>query len=233
MKKIFVQNFDESVSWQEDPVPAINVLPEWYKKMKTYTGNENKIQVSGSTSNLTIKKCRPFFDAISSGYYITLPVDVLVDRESKSALFTWKTEFVAIAEHNKEQIPGMPIDPAFYNVAFKWINLKTIETPKGYSTLFCHPMGRLDLPFYTLPGIVDTDFYKYPVSFPFFIKKDFSGIIKRGTPIAQVIPIKRDYWQMKKRKNLGELEKNNKLEKAHSFISNFYNKNFWQKKYYR
>jgi hypothetical protein len=32
---------------------------------------------------------------------------------------------------------------------------------------------------------------------PFFIKEGFSGVIPKGTPIAQVIPFKRESWTSK------------------------------------
>jgi hypothetical protein len=49
-----------------------------------------------------------------------------------------------------------------------------------------------------LPGIVDTDKYTAPVNFPFVINDiNFEGIIPKGTPIAQVIPFKRDPWEIK------------------------------------
>jgi predicted membrane-bound spermidine synthase len=52
-------------------------------------------------------------------------------------------------------------------------------------------------PFTILPGIVDTDTYTAPVNFPFVLNDiNFEGLIPAGTPIAQVIPIKRDEWQM-------------------------------------
>jgi hypothetical protein len=34
------------------------------------------------------------------------------------------------------------------------------------------------------------------INFPFFLKKDFNGIIKAGTPIIQAIPFKRETWDM-------------------------------------
>ena len=49
-----------------------------------------------------------------------------------------------------------------------------------------------DLPFSTFSGIVDTDKHPMCISFPFLIRKDFNGILKKGTPIAQCIPIKRE-----------------------------------------
>jgi hypothetical protein len=50
--------------------------------------------------------------------------------------------------------------------------------------------------FVILEGIVDTDNYWEPVNFPFVLKnptKEF--MIPAGTPIAQVIPFKRDEWE--------------------------------------
>jgi hypothetical protein len=52
--------------------------------------------------------------------------------------------------------------------------------------------------FTILPGIVDTDEYASPVNFPFVINDpNFEGFIPKGTPIAQVIPFKRESWKMK------------------------------------
>jgi hypothetical protein len=52
--------------------------------------------------------------------------------------------------------------------------------------------------FSILPGIVDTDSYFAPVNFPFYLHDwGYEGTIPAGTPLAQVIPFKRDNWQMK------------------------------------
>jgi hypothetical protein len=52
--------------------------------------------------------------------------------------------------------------------------------------------------FTILPGIVDTDQYKAAVNFPFVLNEadKFEGLIPAGTPMAQVIPFKRDSWKM-------------------------------------
>ena len=65
---------------------------------------------------------------------------------------------------------------------------------KGYSVLITHPFNRDDLPFRTLTGLVDVDLYKSnTIQFPaVWIDESFTGILKKGTPIAQCIPIKRD-----------------------------------------
>ena len=78
----------------------------------------------------------------------------------------------------------------------KWINPWSIQTPKGYSVLFTQPMHR-ESPFCIMDGIVDTDSYNAPVNFPFVLNDwNYEGMIPAGTPMAQVIPFKRDSWQM-------------------------------------
>ena len=49
-----------------------------------------------------------------------------------------------------------------------------------------------------MPGIVDTDTYKASVNFPFVLNEPdtFEGLIPAGTPIAQVIPFKRESWEI-------------------------------------
>ena len=59
-------------------------------------------------------------------------------------------------------------------------------------------MHRENQPFQILPGIVDTDQYFSPTNFPFTLNDvKFEGLIPAGTPMAQVIPINREAWQVK------------------------------------
>jgi hypothetical protein len=52
--------------------------------------------------------------------------------------------------------------------------------------------------FTIMPGVVDTDEYYAPVNFPFVLKDPkFEGLIPQGTPLAQVIPFKRESYKMK------------------------------------
>ena len=77
-----------------------------------------------------------------------------------------------------------------------------IKTPPGYSCLFLPLLNNNDERFEIIPGIVDTDTYKNQVNFPFILNaqgKDLpiDMVIKRGTPIVQVFPFKRESWKMK------------------------------------
>ena len=100
--------------------------------------------------------------------------------------------------------------------------------PDGYSGLIVHPLNRLDLPFFTISGTVDFDTFYYPkvTNIPFYIKKGFSGIIPKGTPMFQIIPVKREHWESKKEKN--HTEENNL--KNSIFKNGIYRKDNWVKK---
>jgi hypothetical protein len=163
------------------PTPTSRMVPEWFRKLP---GAADKVE--------TVKKCVPFLDALTSGYVITLPVDVHFDNENNR--FTYDSPFEINSDHIKSQTQGVDVGPEFDDQPHKWINKWKIETPKGYSCLFIHPLNRLDLPFRSFTGIVDTDRHPLVINFPFVMKKDFYGVIPAGTPIIQIIPFKRDNW---------------------------------------
>ena len=181
----------------DKPVPAAKILPEWYKKESSmiYPGNL-AITEDGNPSR-TIKACMPVFDIISAGYIITLPADLNVERvENDFPRIQWSTDEIdLISHHIAEQFRTFDLPPEYYNLGYKFMNPWTIKTKPGYSCMFIQPAMRDDLPFQVIPGIVDTDKHPVSVNFPFFLRKDFSGVIEMGTPIMQVIPFKREDWE--------------------------------------
>jgi hypothetical protein len=193
------------------PKPALEFIPDWYKKAESYVGGKKKPNGEGVT-NGTIKRCMPVFDAITGGYIIELAVDVWVSQvalDPKNPTITqpyyeWPI-FNAITFHAIEQVPGHPLNSGHTELLPKWTNPWAIKTPPGYSTLFVQPFHRESV-FTILPAIVDTDKYHAPVNFPFALNDiKFEGLIPSGTPIAQVIPFKRDSWE----RELGGQEENN------------------------
>jgi hypothetical protein len=177
----------------EQPIPATKMLPDWYKEIESYVGGK-KIADNSGLATPTIKKCMPVFDAIVAGYLITLPADVVVYIKDGVQSFDCAT-FNLVASHNIEQAPNHP--ERNEHAYPKWINPWAIKTPPGYSCLFVQPFHR-ESEFTILPGIVDTDTYTTTVNFPMVINNPkFEGIIPKGTPIAQVIPFKRDTWEIK------------------------------------
>jgi hypothetical protein len=178
----------------------------------------------------TIKRCMPVFDAITSGYIITLPVDVYVSIKNGAQHFEWPALGI-IEFHPIEQAPYHPErKPHAYP---KWRNYWSIKTPKGYSCLFTQPFHRESV-FTILPGIVDTDNYTVPVNFPFVINDpNFEGLIPKGTPIAQVIPFKRDSWKMKIGSKKEILKIKNIEQRLLVKFFDKYKNLYWNKKEYK
>jgi hypothetical protein len=213
----------------EHPKPASKLVPEWYKDMTSYMDSNKKPDGKGITT-ATIKRCMPVFDAIVAGYIIESPADVWVSLKDGTQYFEWAA-YSLIEFHPVDQAPNHPLrTPHAYA---KWINPWAIRTPKGYSTLFVQPFHRQSL-LTILPGIVDTDQYIAPVNFPFVVNDpNFEGLIPKGTAIAQVIPFKRESWNMEIG-GIKELEQiqdtSNKLRRK---FFDRYKSMFWAKKEYK
>jgi hypothetical protein len=174
------------------PVPAATMIPDWYKKTDSYIGGL-KLPNGNGGNNASIKRCMPVFDAITSGYLLLLPADVYVTQKDDAPYYEWSL-FDLISFHPVEQAEFHPKSNGHSYP--KFVNPWAIKTPKGYSTLFVEPMHR-ELPFNVMPGVVDTDEYTAPVNIVFTLKDPmYQGLIPKGTPIAQVIPFKRDSWSM-------------------------------------
>ncbi len=206
------------------PIPANKDIPEWYQNTEPYVNNDEEY--------LTIKRCIPFLDAMSSGYLLLLPCDILVQRTNSVPRLTVYGDFDPRFEpmaHSLDQAKEYPSSNK--HPFLKWMNPWGIKTSEGYSCLFITPMHR-DLPFKILEGIVDTEKFTEPVNFPFILDDNFLGIIPAGTPIAQVIPIKRESSLM----SIGGIEEFELAKKQNQEMSKYkksgYKKLFWNRKEY-
>lgn len=180
------------------PVPAMLGLPDWFKSMPSQAYNH----VNAVTGD-TVKRCPPFIDAMTAGFLLPLICDVRVENGE----FSWDNDLPPggtvnfsrspIAFHDASQAVGTPLfeDDRFI---IKFNNLWTIQAPEGYSLLFTHPANRFDLPFTTLTGLVDCDrYYDNWIHFPaHWHDVNFSGVLPKGTPVAQCVPVKRESWTL-------------------------------------
>lgn len=213
----------------DKPQPASQFVPDWYKKMSSYT-NGKKVPID-SGSNGTVKKCMPVFDAITAGYIITSSADLYVEQIDGEPYYRWAAMDL-IAFHSTFQTPGHPFKKSDDDTP-KFINNWAIKTPKGYSCLFVNPMHR-DLPFTILPGIVDTDSYLRNVNFPFVLNDlTWEGLIPAGTPIAQVIPFKRESWKMEFGTKKTNQETLGQMDKMSLVFWDRYKRFWWQRKEYK
>ena len=223
--------FSNTSGWKdlEKPQPASAFIPDWYKNVESYIGGKKTTDGKGM-SMATIKRCMPVFDAITAGYIITSPADVMVTIKDGHQNFEW-ANFGLISFHPIEQAPEHPARKPYQYP--KWNNPWGIKTPKGYSTMFIQPMHRESV-FTILPGIVDTDIYTAQVNFPFVVNDpNFEGLIPKGTPIAQVIPFKRDAWKMEFGGQEELTEQINITTKLNTKFFDRYKTMFWSRKEYK
>ncbi len=170
------------------PVPARTYLPDWFRKLPAITPDA----VSPTDTGLTVKRCMPFLDAMSTGWILTMPATLRMEISDggKTVTTGWDFDRPLTSNHGMHQVKGNPngaLPPC------KFHNFWTIITPPGWSCLFINPMNRPNGLFEVVAGIVDTDTYRSPVHFPFFATgPDGLHVVAKGSPVVQVIPFRRD-----------------------------------------
>ena len=192
--KITFRPADEDVAnTVEPPMLAKLAIPEWYKnspnfnyKNPTFDGNQ--------VIDVPMKMCMPFLDGLSAGYIQKTWTDIFIRKDGDQV--TYRLAYGPQMMHYREKV-SPTIDDSYYQIEWVWRKVWTAQLPKGYSALITHPLNRLDLPFTTMSAVVDADtfFHTSAGNIPFFIKKDFEGRIPAGTPMYQIIPIKRESWE--------------------------------------
>ena len=221
-----------------EPQESKRYIPSWYKKLsKFYKSNSiNKLHpvndrgTDGSAAST--KLCMPFFDALTSGYMYTLDYDLHVSQDKNGfPTLSWEGSNMIV---DKRLMIDVPVPTQHHPMHYGWKVNWYSETTKGYYLLITHPLNRHDLPFTTMSGIIDADLWHTPVFTSFFLKRNFIGIIPKGTPIFQMIPIKREDWSLEIDYSNKNIEQNQiKDEKRRSLIYAYYKNVIWQRKQYR
>jgi hypothetical protein len=246
MAKIYFEILNKDVcNYSKKPTPATMSLPEWWKKMKKHNFDiftDLPLEVA-SFQNATIRSCPAVNDSFNFGYMLYIPLDVYIDATKEDEI-SWYVPDVNlsiygdkkskdyIGFHDNSKMVGFKNDEVFHKHAIKLNTFFGIKTEKGYSTWVTHPIGRNDLPFKMIDGIIDTD--KFPSRFPYamFIKKGFKGIIKKDTPLVQIIPFKRESFEAEFIDS--DLEDIRSIEAGtRAVFLNGYKKLFWSRKIFK
>ena len=187
----FVPTNDANYEGVPEPTLARDCVPDWYKRAEiAYTAED------GSEGN-GLKTCVPFLDALISGYTLLTWADIHVRKLPDGNVdIDWDAKATSAPIMERPAAVGrtMPRPAGHLPNHLVWTPKWGIKSPKGFSSLIVHPLNRFDLPFTTSAGIIDSDNLHNSGNIPFFIKDDFEGIIPKGTPYAQIIPIKRESW---------------------------------------
>jgi len=247
-KTIEFSAHEDYFALKEDyPTPIKLNIPEWYKKLEH------------TILNKTIKGCIPFLDTLTSGYLLKIPQDFYVRHnvDNKNEKEEFKDSFQTFGLHDQsqllnakhvnlnsgfdthpiKQLEGSPLINKNKNLPFyKILNPWKIKTPKGYSCLFVPPLNNSDDRFSIIPGIVDTDTFPNEVNFPIVINGDkyptLETTIKKGTPYVQVIPFKRDTWNMELKSRQQKEIQNSRLFYGLKIL-NIYKDKYWKKKLWK
>ena len=224
--KFWAEPNDDLIKYIVDPpAPAKKEVPDWYLDLSRYhNGTELKVDDEGN-ANLGVKACTPFYDALTSGYIVKLHCDILIDSKDESV--KWTSEVSPVTPRASGLFNGIPNVPGYGSFRVAWILFYPFLLPEGYSALVTQPLNRFDLPTFTSSGVIDADISNGRGAIPFAIKEGFTGIIPAGTPIMQIIPFKRNDWEMEVLESKPETRiKWNPKNK----ISSWYKLNVWQRK---
>jgi hypothetical protein len=170
-----------------EPVPAKSAIPDWFRRLPPI----DKKEVHSRNNGLTVKRCMPFLDALTTGWILPLAATVRLEvRDNGQTVDAgWEIDRTMVSNHSNFQVAGNPRDR---QPPCKFHNYWTIVTPPGWSCLFVPPLNRPITVFEVAAGIVDTDTYTSHIHFPFFATaRDGVYTIEKGEPLVQVIPFRR------------------------------------------
>lgn len=210
--KFHSKTFKNNLAKENAPSPAKAFIPDWFtSKAKYMLDEDNNKSIEfyktkdGSVKFIrkrTYKTCPALLDSLSSGYLMSTPCDIEIKKNNGSYEILIPEDFdsgVNVKDGPfsfiRGETEGFPTPSGHSPVHFVWNTNWFPEVPEGYIALFTHPINRFDLPFTTISGIVDCSGYINGGAVPFFIKEDFEGIIKAGTPFIQIIPFKNERWE--------------------------------------
>jgi hypothetical protein len=216
MKKIdFYPTSKDAELFVPAPKPALSYLPDWYKKIRITDGKP--VFKDGEIKNMTVKSCMPYFDALVAGYIQETWCDIHISFSQGNLEFNYShgPEIISFREKVSTKISDR-----FMPFEFVWAMPWMPKLENGYSSLIVSPINNFSLPFVNTGGVIDSDLFYQSNSamYPFYIYKDFSGIIPCGTPMYQIIPIKRESWNSSA-KNFNE---NNSAKSVYQIKKIFY-----------
>lgn len=218
------------------PRPSKEYAPEWFRSMKPFSGGSLKFDDNG-VPNKTAKLCSPFNDSFSLGYIQETWQDIYIEYQlqengSKALRYHYPTgpDILQI----RGNYPVITSDNTFVQADFVWHPQWIPQLPSGWSAIITHPFNRHDLPFYTMTGVVESDSFTQSdekSNLPFLLKEGFTGLIKKGTPMYQIIPVLREDWTS----SVNKYDEDAQLRQSRRLRQHFwggYKKYFWVKKNY-
>lgn len=217
MNKIKFITDDPQVIKNFSPKPISEDLPNWMENLD----DDNEFNVS---------HCPPVMDWISSGYIIYNAWETSLEEKliefRKGIQLESQNQRLSIRKTTPNVFAGecLPADKTIYSY-FRVETDFRIQTPPGYSCLVMQPFYDFNNKYTIMPGIVDTDKHDYFLSAMAYTKEKELRIMP-GERVLQVIPFKRESWEM-------ELQNEQMYSKLLHYIRGAYKKLFHTKKVYK
>jgi hypothetical protein len=229
MKVEWIPQNEYASHFIDPPKPARLYVPDWYKKTPPFSTG-SKPRINSKRANTTIKQCMPMLDSFTTGYIQETWCDLAISVTGSKVEYHYPTVGAQLVVDGHEKNPIFP-EQGYHDKMMAWWTQWEPKTPPGWSTLYVHPLNQNNLPFYTISGIIDTDRWPVGGKIQFFVKKDFEGIIPKGTPMYQMIFFKRENWKSEIKK-WDEILHRGTNNKVFDYFYSGYRKNIWVKKNY-
>jgi len=193
---------DKNIVKYWHPVPAADIIPDKIKKMPDKT-----LWADNTVEN--IKGCMPAMDMATAGYVLPVSIEMIAESTFENFKKNLKLESARIndledpdirskkvmAVYKHESCP-MVINGKKQDYYFKYSTDWIVKTPPGYSCLVVQPFMLFEDRFSVIPAIVDTDTYDSPIPVVGYTNLE-KLILRPGEYVVQVIPFKREDWNMK------------------------------------
>ena len=182
------------------PKPSNNFIPEWWKNMP-FDLDMDKERYRFNSG--IVKQCPAFPDLFSSGYILPMWADTTLYFDKDTGEYSWKcgaqnSPFeINIFEQDKFiNHTDYSYKNKIANIIFQFVNPWYIRMPKGYSVfqlpLFYHQTEKYDI----LPGTYDGhNAITNKLEVAYFADKE-EIFIKKGTPLVQYIPYKKENFDI-------------------------------------
>ena len=219
------------------PISAKQSVPKWFSSADRYEKNinTNEYYIGEHGDKLpSFKNCPALLDIFTSGYLYVTPCDIIFYKEGGLTKVKTEQGFEDFCGARPES-PNLLVPYGYSANHFHWYPNWAPSLPEGYSAIYTSPINRFDLPFITTAGIIDNDRMDTPGLMPFFLRDNFEGTIPAGPPYIQIIPFKREDWEMEfKFYEYNEIvERHNaQAEKFRVKDGGAYKKHVWSKKRY-
>lgn len=237
------------------PVATKDYMPEWFVKKEKYKKNKHTglyeltfKNVNGTYSMDRVKSwkaCPAVLDTFLSGYYLLTPCDIEIvknDLDGNHPPYSvnlpeeWSVRPEGGFCNMRGYEEGFPSPHGYEELHFRWFSNWSFQVAEGYTTLCTHPLNLNNLPFRTIGGFIDcSSKFVGPGNLPFFIQKDWQGVIPAGTPYMQIIPIKNETWSSEiihysDEEIIDHFSKKEKMDQLTH--KNRYKEDYWLKKHY-